>query len=89
VGIPAAVCLDSPSRFGARTRLTFTATLNPAGRPVGGALGGFVGTARALFRSPLGAPATSELFNVGLDAAGGYGLADRIGTHLPRIPAGC
>jgi hypothetical protein len=52
---------------------------------VGEALGGFLGTARALFRSTPGAPTTSELFNVGLDAPGGYGLADRIGTDLPGL----
>jgi hypothetical protein len=70
---------------GTRTRLTFTATLNPAGQPVDEVPGGFVGTARVLFRSKLGAPATSELFNVTLDGAGGYGLANRIGTDLPRL----
>ncbi len=84
-GIPAVVWLDSSSRVGARTRLTFTAALNPASQAVAEALGGFVGTARVLFRSTLGAPATSELFNVGLEAAGGYRLPDRIGTDLPRI----
>jgi hypothetical protein len=83
------VCLDPPSWLGARTRLTFTAALNPASQPVDEALGGFVGTARALFRSKLGAPATSELFNVGLDAVGGHGPAAQIGTDLPRILAGC
>lgn len=49
------------------------------------ALGGFVGTARVLFRSRLGASTTSELFSVGLDAAGGYGLSNRIATDLPRL----
>jgi hypothetical protein len=49
------------------------------------ALSGFAGTARALFRSRVGAPTTSELFNVGLEAAGGYGLPERGGTDLPRI----
>jgi hypothetical protein len=38
---------------------------------VDGALGGFVGTGRALFRSTLGAPTTPELFSLALDAAGG------------------
>jgi hypothetical protein len=56
---------------------------------VGEALGGFLGTARVLFRSTLRAPGASELFNMGLDAAGGYGLPDRIGTDLPRILASC
>jgi hypothetical protein len=83
-GIPAVVRFALPSRVGARTRLTFTATLNPARQPVDEALGGFVGTARVLFRSTPGAPTTSELFTVTLDAAGGDGPPDRLATNLPR-----
>jgi hypothetical protein len=65
------VCLASPSRVGARALLKVTAPLDPVVQAVGEALGGFVGTARALFHSTPGAPTAPELSNVGLDAAGG------------------
>jgi hypothetical protein len=48
--------LDLPSRGGARSRPTFTASLNPAGRRVDEVPGGFVGAARALFRAPSPVP---------------------------------
>ena len=74
-----------PFPGGSPARLTFTAALNPAGQPVEERAGGFVGTDRLLFRANRGAPTTSTLFNVTLVGAGGYGVADQIGTDLARI----
>jgi hypothetical protein len=80
------VCFGSTCGFDARRRPRFTATLNPASRPGDEALGGFLGASRVLLRTILGAPTTSELFTVGLDAAGGYPLSNRIGTDPPGFP---
>ena len=93
---PELVAAAGPPRFqaelfrlrlpgGARERLTFTTTLNPASQPVEESGAGLVGTDTVLFRANLGAPTTSSLFRATVERAPLYGPGDQIGTDLARL----